>query len=357
VTSSGTPLVLALEVRSWGYLIDEEHEESPEAPRSNVEEDDEEIGDDGLARKLKMGTQEAHKAAETVNFIREFIKGKVPREVYGQMVVNLFYVYQAMEEALDACADHEFIDPIHFPDELRRAATLEEDAEFFCGPDWRETMRPSPVTLDYVARLRHIAVESPELIVPHAYTRYLGDLSGGQLLRRAAIRGMKLPDDGSGVQFYVFRRIGDIKRFKDMYRARLDALEAKPSVADRMVSEANLAFSLNTRMFQELDVLMGFEVSEVPIAPAEYVPEMDSKGGLPAPPGDAAACPFAALAASGLPMPADHPAVSDPKPQANEEPSSRRRTSGTAMNKVLMAHAAVGISVVAAAVLWAARLG
>ena len=28
--------------------------------------------------------------------------------------------------------------------------------------------------------------------------RYLGDLSGGQLLRRAAVRGMKLPEDGSG---------------------------------------------------------------------------------------------------------------------------------------------------------------
>ena len=29
-------------------------------------------------------------------------------------------------------------------------------------------------------------------------SRYLGDLSGGQLLKKAAIRGMKLPADGSG---------------------------------------------------------------------------------------------------------------------------------------------------------------
>jgi len=30
------------------------------------------------------------------------------------------------------------------------------------------------------------------------FRRYLGDLSGGQLLKKAAIRGMKLPADGSG---------------------------------------------------------------------------------------------------------------------------------------------------------------
>ena len=34
--------------------------------------------------------------------------------------------------------------------------------------------------------------------MPAGRGRYLGDLSGGQLLKKAAIRGMKLPADGSG---------------------------------------------------------------------------------------------------------------------------------------------------------------
>mmetsp|Transcript_140874 Transcript_140874/g.357907 ORF Transcript_140874/g.357907 Transcript_140874/m.357907 type:complete len:404 (-) Transcript_140874:180-1391(-) len=309
VTSSGMPLVLALEIRSWGLIIHEQ-EEGPEevlgagegepmlAPAVETAQSND---GEGLAKKLKQGTKEAHKAAETVHFVREFIKGKVPREVYAQMVVNLFYVYEALEDALDKCAEHPLVDPLHFPDELCRADALSRDAEFFNGPDWREKTHPSEVTKEYVSRLQQIAEEAPELIVPHAYTRYLGDLSGGQVLKRAAIRGMKLPDDGSGVQFYTFRRIADGKAFKNMYRARLDAINADTKMADRMVVEANSAFDLNTRMFQELDVLMGFDPSAPPPPPAATT----------APPSAAAlaACPFAALAASGVPMPANHPSV------------------------------------------------
>jgi heme oxygenase len=258
--------------------------------------------DAGLAARLKDGTKDAHKEAETVNFVREFIKGKVPREIYAQLVVNLYHVYGALEEALEANADHELVDPIHFPDELERAQTLKKDAEFFCGPDWESEMQPSPVTLEYVQRIREVARDNPELVVPHAYTRYLGDLSGGQVLRKAAVRGLKLPDDGSGVCFYIFKRVRDMKVFKNMYRARLDALEASKTVVDSMVEEANRAFDFNTRIFRELDALGGFVADPSPPAPPsaaqELQPEVAKK---------LANCPFAALAAQGIPMPAEHP--------------------------------------------------
>jgi len=318
VTSSGVPLVSALEVQSWGFLIEEKADgqagadkvqegaalgaPAPGAGGAPGAEDDD---GEGLARKLKVGTQEAHKAAETVHFVKEFIKGKVPRDVYGQMVVNLFYIYEALEDALERCADHELVDPLHFPEELERAGALARDAEFFCGADWRKKMKPSKVTQEYVERLRKVTEESPELVIPHAYTRYLGDLSGGQVLKKAAIRGRKLPDDGSGVHFYTFKRIADLKAFKNMYRARLDSLRADRSTADRMVVEANLAFSLNTRMFQELDVLMGFDPSLAPVPPS--LP-MEAAGSAQSA-ASFAGCPFAALAASGMPMPANHPSV------------------------------------------------
>lgn len=344
MTSSGTPLVQELETRTWGLMIRGDAGADAEGTSAGAEEAAEvaaapeaeaatrlEADVEGLAGKLKQGTKEAHKAAETVHFVHEFIKGRVPREIYAQFVVNLYHVYLALEEALDACADHPLVEPLYFPEELRRAPALKKDAEYFNGPDWEEKMSPSQVTMEYVERMRQVARESPELIVPHAYTRYLGDLSGGQVLRRAAVRGLKLPDDGSGVCFYTFRRIRDAKVFKNMYRARLDSLPANSATADAMVVEANSAFNYNTRIFQELDALGGFVAEETPLlltAPSGP-PATATTTGAAAAAGAAAACPFAALAASGVPMPADHPPMVAPvkreaaeaaTPQADRRP-------------------------------------
>lgn len=371
VTSSQTPLATALETRSWGVIIKDqalrkdsdfnEGEEPVPGAVDRAENDSSES--EGLATKLKEGTKEAHKAAETVHFVAEFIKGKVPKEVYGQMVVNLYYVYKALEEALDTCAEHELIDPLYFPEELNRSETLALDADYFCGPGWRQDLGPSDVTLEYVDRLQNIAKETPELLVPHAYTRYLGDLSGGQILRKAAVRGMRLPDDGSGVQFFIFKRIRDYKTFKAMYRARLDSLPADVETADRMVVEANVAFGLNTRMFQELDKRMGFEAPSVPVPALPVPPGMPEAAASAAAAALTAACPFAALAASGVPMPAEHPdmnaLISKTKQKSKQKKSSsfsacRRRCDSISAKHVANA---VGVALWATAVAWAFGTG
>jgi len=288
-TSSGAPLALELETRSWNLWIQAvEVEDSAE----------------GLAKKLKEGTAEAHKAAESVHFVKEFIRCRVDQPIYAQFVVNLYHIYQALEEALEANAEHPLVESLHFPDELERADTLKLDAEYYLGSDWQQETMPSKTTREYVKRLRRLKDEAPELLIPHAYTRYLGDLSGGQLLKKAAIRGMKLPNDGSGVHFYNFRRIPDTMVFKNMYRARMDALQADSATADRMVEEANYAFFLNTRIFQELDSLAGFEADPVP--PPTTAPASSEAAAIAAA-ARAAGCPFASLAAQGLGMPEGHP--------------------------------------------------
>lgn len=310
-TSQGTPLALELETRSWGLWIQEA--EAAEA----------EDCADGLAKKLKEGTADAHKAAESVHFVKEFIKCRVDQQIYAQFVVNLYHIYQALEEALDANAEHPLVESLHFPDELERAETLKLDAEYYLGSNWQQETLPSKVTREYVQRLQQLQKEAPELLIPHAYTRYLGDLSGGQLLKKAAIRGMKLPADGSGVHFYNFRRIPDTMVFKNMYRARMDSLHADSATADRMVEEANYAFFLNTRIFQELDSLAGFEANPVPppvTAPAS------SEAAQAYSAAKAAGCPFASLAAQGLPLPEGHPSSTEKsaEPEPKEESTAHQ---------------------------------
>ena len=83
------------------------------------------------------------------------------------------------------------------------------------------------------------------------YTRYLGDLSGGQILKNIAEKALKLTD--GGLDFYEFPDIENKKEFKNTYRATLNKMPVTQSQVSAIVTEANYAFRLNMFMFDELD--------------------------------------------------------------------------------------------------------
>lgn len=96
----------------------------------------------------------------------------------------------------------------------------------------------------------------PELLVAHAYTRYLGDLSGGQVLKKIAQKAMALPSSGEGLAFFTFPNIDSPTKFKQLYRARMNTLEMTPEVKHRVTEEAKTAFLLNIELFEELQVML-----------------------------------------------------------------------------------------------------
>ncbi len=256
ITSAGTPLVSELEYRTWSVAgAIEDRMGSNGDDNDHVEEGEERVA---LAKMLKAGTRKSHRAAENVHFVKKFIKGKIDLELYKSMTTSLWYVYSALEDQLRANADNEVYRSLHFPKELERVPSLEEDLAYYFGADWRDTIPPmTPCTKEYVDRINAIGRDTPELLVAHAYTRYLGDLSGGQILMRVAKKALKLPEDGSGSSFYRFPLIPKARDFKKKYRALLDGVRMSTSSADCIVAEANLAFVMNMRVFEELDVRAG----------------------------------------------------------------------------------------------------
>ncbi|MEB3261753.1 MAG: biliverdin-producing heme oxygenase, partial [Cyanobacteriota bacterium] len=116
--------------------------------------------------------------------------------------------------------------------------------------------------------------------VGHHYTRYIGDLSGGQILKNIAQKAMSLGEH-DGLRFYEFDAIPDEKAFKSNYRATLDGLPIDQAMADRLVEEANHAFHLNMTMVPELEgnliaalgkVLVGFLTRRQRAGSTEAVP-------------------------------------------------------------------------------------
>ena len=204
-----------------------------------------------LSTMLREGTKKSHTMAENVGFVKCFLKGVVEKKSYRRLVTSLYFVYSAMEEEMERLKDHPVISKIYYP-ELNRKKSLEEDLHFYYGANWRDEIKNSPAGKAYVERIREVAQTEPELLVAHCYTRYLGDLSGGQILKKISQRAMNLTD-GEGTAFYEFDQIPDEKAFKNKYREAMDELPIDMATAEKIVDEANAAFGRNMELFEELE--------------------------------------------------------------------------------------------------------
>ncbi len=203
-----------------------------------------------LATMLREGTKKSHTMAENVGFIKCFLKGVVEKSSYRKLVTNLYFVYSAIEEEMIRLKDHPIVGKIYF-EELNRKESLEEDLQYYYGANWRNEIKMSPAGEAYVNRIHEIANNEPELLIAHSYTRYLGDLSGGQILKKIAQKGMNLEEKGTA--FYEFKDISDDKEFKDNYRHVLNNLPIDLEMANRIVAEGNNAFGMNMNLFRDLE--------------------------------------------------------------------------------------------------------
>ena len=203
-----------------------------------------------FALQLKTETKKSHTAAENTKFVGSFLRGVISEKSYKQLVANFYFIYRAMEEEIDKLKDHPVVGKIRF-ELLNRTNALERDLRYYYGPTWRRDIVPSEECQRYVNRIREVAEDDPELLVGHHYTRYMGDLSGGQILKGIAEKALDLRK-GEGLHFYEFEGIADKQGFKTQYRNTLNMLPINQSQANAIITEANWAFRLNMFMFDEL---------------------------------------------------------------------------------------------------------
>ena len=202
-----------------------------------------------LAIRLKEGTKESHSAAENTKFVTSFLRGVVDYEEYRKLLTNFYYVYDTMEQRIRETEDP-MVQAIKSED-LERKEAIERDLEYYYGADWKEKQIPSEACNTYCHRINEIAEKDPYLLVAHHYTRYIGDLSGGKILKEITARVLK-PPAGKGLDFYEFPSIPNAKLFKQNYRAVLDNLGVDSSQENALITEANYAFRLNMYMFDEI---------------------------------------------------------------------------------------------------------
>ncbi|MGI0488023.1 heme oxygenase (biliverdin-producing) [Pantanalinema rosaneae CENA516] len=228
-----------------------------------------------LAQRLREGTKHSHTAAENTAFMKCFLKGIVEREPFRKLLANLYLVYSALEDELRRHQNDPVVGAMYFP-ELNRTANLEQDLAFYYGDNWREQITALPAGKIYVDRIHEVANTDPVLLIAHAYTRYMGDLSGGQALKNIIRSAMNLPPD-QGTGLHEFEQIPTVeakRAFKEKYRDTLNGLPLDDATIDRIIDEANRAFTLNRDVVHELE-------DEVKAAIGEHVFDLLTRQEIP----------------------------------------------------------------------------
>ncbi|MDV3123338.1 biliverdin-producing heme oxygenase [Mycobacterium sp. 21AC1] len=196
-----------------------------------------------LSVAMKEGSTAEHDAAEHSPYVSELLGGAVNAQGYVDYLLRLRVVYAALEDAVRAHRNDPSVAAVYDP-ELERLATIDADLDHWAPGVSRAV--DSPAAEAYRDRITGLSWGGA--LVAHHYTRYLGDLSGGQAIGRILDRTFGL--DGAGLSFYEFPMRA--KPYKDAYRARLDGLDLERDEIDRTVDEVRCAFSLNQQLFDEL---------------------------------------------------------------------------------------------------------
>ena len=112
-----------------------------------------------------------------------------------------------------------------------------------CGERWSHDIPLLAAGELYASRISEAAEGDGARLIAHAYTRYLGDLSGGQILQRLLARSLELRP--AELSFYDFPRFSDLDALKADYRKALDQAGALAADPQAVIEEGAIAFSLN----------------------------------------------------------------------------------------------------------------
>lgn len=201
---------------------------------------------DRLSARVRRDTRANHDAAQGSGFLDALAAGTLPRQAYADLTVQHWFIYESLEQAAGVMADDPVAGEFVFP-ELTRLPALTDDLTTLLGP--QPQLAPLPATEEYCARLRAVAFDHPWGFIAHHYTRYLGDLSGGQYIGPAIAKAYGLA--GAGHRFFVFEGVSP-PAFRSAYRELLDRVAFSPDDERSFLAEVVEAYRLNIAVLSEL---------------------------------------------------------------------------------------------------------
>lgn len=172
---------------------------------------------------LKELTAEKHKLAESTKFMKAVFAKTLPSSLW----IDWTYQKTLFYGTIEGCAgSHGLLKDL--PD-IPRAFYLYLDYKEM-NPNWEKHFY-KPSTIAYHNYLLSVS-KQPEKIMPHLYTWHMGDMFGGQMIKKLIAGSHRSLD------------FKNVEELKTKIRAKLD---------DSMGDEANLAFDWAIKLMNEYD--------------------------------------------------------------------------------------------------------
>jgi heme oxygenase len=169
---------------------------------------------------LKQLTSNNHELAEAHPFTKLLLSGGISKHIYADFLYNQQLIYYSLEAA--ARSRGLLTD---LPG-LERSVHISNDCDSL--PSCKTTQYPS--TSNYIKYISNTALNNSQILA-HLYVRHMGDLYGGQMIKRMV--------PGTTTMYGFENR----KELIEALRNKLDT---------SMASEANLCFEYAIKLFTEL---------------------------------------------------------------------------------------------------------
>lgn len=173
---------------------------------------------------LKEATYEKHKAAETTPFMKAVFAQKLPLDLWADFTYQKSLIYNGIEGVAGACGVTQDL-----PD-IGRAHYLYLDYKSITGGEMKHPYRL--IAIDYYKYILSL-FPNPDKIIPHLYVWHMGDLFGGQMIKKI------VPTSHRALEF----------KNPDMLKANI-----RTKLKDEMADEANVAFDWAIKLLNDYNV-------------------------------------------------------------------------------------------------------